>query len=415
MTSIEKIRKNRFYFLLLKDLLYLLPMVVLIAILSGSASAFFLWSLDEVTQLRNNQPELIFTLPLLGLLIGLLYHYLGKGSHRGNSLVVETYQRGYGPPIPFRMGPLVLFTTLLTHLGGGSAGREGTAVQMAASIADQWKRFFRLKPRTRRIIMASAISAGFASVFGTPLAGAVFALEMPRSGKTNYETLFPAFVSGYIAHVVCLLWGATHSHYHIGALHALPFWSMLWVVPAGIAFGFTARAFSLTMETIKHQWEAWFKYAPIRPLVGGVVLMGFFSFPMFAPYMGLGLPTIQASFVETLGWEVFALKLLFTAFTLGVGFRGGEVTPLFFIGASLGSALSGIVPLPTDLLAGLGFVAVFAGATNTPIACLLMGIELFGAEAGPFLGIACVTAYLFSGHTSIYANQEIGLRMGGKG
>jgi H+/Cl- antiporter ClcA len=161
-----------------------------------------------------------------------------------------------------------------------------------------------------------------------------------------------------------------------------------------------------------HFWNRFFKakisYAPLRPFVGGIVIAAAVFAMGSTQYIGLGIPTIVAAFSEDLDWYAFLLKIAFTSFTLGAGFKGGEVTPLFFVGATLGNALVWFIPLPVALLAGMGFVAVFAGATNTPIACTLMGIELFGAECGVFVGIACVVAYFFSGHTGIYGSQVIG-------
>ncbi|WP_262505122.1 chloride channel protein [Saccharicrinis fermentans] len=183
---------------------------------------------------------------------------------------------------------------------------------------------------------------------------------------------------------------------------------LLWALLAGVCFGLAGMLFS----NATHYWgmffKKMFKYPPLRPVVGGVVIAIAVWVLGSTRWIGLGVPVIVESFEHTLPFTDFLLKILFTSFTLGAGFKGGEVTPLFFTGAALGSALSLFIPLPVALLAGMGFVAVFSGATNTPIACTLMGIELFGAEAGVFIGIACTTAYLFSGHTGIYGEQIIG-------
>ncbi|MBQ51559.1 MAG: chloride channel protein, partial [Leeuwenhoekiella sp.] len=177
---------------------------------------------------------------------------------------------------------------------------------------------------------------------------------------------------------------------------------------AGIIFGLVSMLFSKSTHFWSSQFKKYIKYPPLRPFIGGVVIAIAVYLIGTTKYIGLGVPTIVDSFSEAMNKYDFLVKVLFTSFTLGAGFKGGEVTPLFYIGATLGNALIWFIPLPMDLLAGMGFVAVFAGATNTPIACTIMGIELFGIESGVFIAIACSTAYLFSGHSGVYAAQIIG-------
>lgn len=381
-----------------------LLLALLVGTLAGSASAFFLVSLQWVTDWREAHRWIIWFLPLGGFIVGGAYHYWGQEVVKGNNQLLEEFHRPT-QIIPLKMAPLVLFGTLVTHLFGGSAGREGTAVQMGGAIADQFTKILRLSEQDRKILIIIGISAGFASVFGTPLAGTVFALEVLIVGRMRYEALLPSLLTALIADYTCTAWNVSHTHYAIPFVPKIGAESLLWVILAGIGFGLTALAFS----KIVHFWGNFFKskitYPPLRPVVGGV----FIAVAVWAlgttKYIGLGVPTIVASFHEPLPAYDFLLKLLFTTFTLGAGFKGGEVTPLFFIGATLGNALALFVPLPFPLLAGMGFVAVFSGATNTPIACTLMGIELFGAECGVFVGLASVVAYLFSGHSGIYSAQ----------
>ncbi|WP_207505071.1 voltage-gated chloride channel family protein [Telluribacter humicola] len=379
----------------------------IVGILAGSASALFLVSLDWVTNYRETNTWIIWLLPLGGLIIGLSYHYLGQDVVKGNNQLLEEF---HSPRqiIPLKMAPLVLFGTLVTHLFGGSAGREGTAVQIGGSIADQFTRWFRLKPRDRKVLLVIGISAGFASVFGTPLAGTVFALEVLTIGFLRYEALFPSLLTAVIADYTCHWWEVGHASYSIPFVPEAEPVGILWAIFAGILFGLAALTFSLIVHFFGDVFKAKISYPPLRPVFGGVVLAVVVYLLGTTKYIGLGIPTIVAAFSEPLPPYDFLLKILLTTFTLGAGFKGGEVTPLFFIGATLGNALSLFIPLPVALLAGMGFVAVFAGATNTPIACTIMGIELFGIECGVFVGIACVTAYLFSGHTGIYSSQVVG-------
>lgn len=373
----------------------------------GSASALLLVSLEWATCERESHLWLIALLPLAGLVIGLMYHYWGGSVARGNNYLIDEVRSPQGI-IPFKMAPLVYIGTVLTHLFGGSAGREGTAVQMGGAIADQFSRLLRLHRRDHKIMVTMGISAGFASVFGTPLAGAVFGLEVIIVGRMRYEAILPSFLSAVFAHLVCHAWGVHHTQYTIGALPPLSLNAVLWVVAAGICFGLAAMLFSRSITFWSSVSRYRNIYPPLRTAIGGIIIAAAVWALGTTKYIGLGVPTIVASFTEQQMWYDFLLKLLFTTFTIGVGFKGGEVTPLFFVGATLGSALSAVLPLPMGMLAGLGFVAVFSGATNTPVACTLMGIELFGIEAGVYLAVACVVAYLFSGHTGIYRAQVVG-------
>ena len=381
-----------------------LVMALIVGVLAGSASAFFLASLNWVTNWRETHSWIIWFLPVGGFIVGAAYYYWGQDVVKGNNQLIEEF---HSPSqiVPLKMAPLVLFGTLVTHLFGGSAGREGTAVQMGGAIADQFTKLFRFSDDDRRILLIIGISAGFASVFGTPLAGSVFALEVLIVGRMRYEALLPSLLTAIIADYTCHAWQVAHTHYSIPNVPHIHADTLLWAIFAGILFGLTSLSFS----KIVHFWGDFFKrtiaYPPLRPVVGGAVLAVCILLLGTTRHIGLGVPTIVASFTEPLAPYDFVLKLLLTTFTLGAGFKGGEVTPLFFIGATLGNALSAFVPLPMALLAGMGFVSVFAGATNTPIACTLMGMELFGAECGVFIALSSVVAYLFSGHSSIYSAQ----------
>jgi H+/Cl- antiporter ClcA len=386
---------------------------VMTGIFSGSASAFFLVALDWVTQYREHNNWMIWLLPIGGLIIGLLYYYWGESVAKGNNLLLEEYENPQ-KIIPLKMAPLVLFSTLITHLFGGSSGREGTAVQMGGAIADQFTRLSsraqsrdKLDTTDRKTLIILGISAGFASVFGTPLAGALFALEVLYFSKINYKSISLSFLTAYIAYFTVEFWHVKHTHYSIPIIPEISFTVLFWIIPVSIIFGLSAMLFSRST----HFWGALFSktisYPPLRPFIGGIILALAIYFVGTTKYIGLGVPIIVDSFSNPNASYDFLLKILFTGFTLGAGFKGGEVTPLFFVGATLGSALSVVVPLPIALLAGMGFVAVFSGATHTPIACTVMGIELFGIESGVFIGIACVIAYFSSGSVGIYNAQIV--------
>ncbi|WP_264565118.1 voltage-gated chloride channel family protein [Flavobacterium sp. N3904] len=378
----------------------------LIGIFSGSASAFFLVALEHVTQYRNHNNWIIWFLPIGGLAIGYLYYLYGSKVVKGNNLLLEEYENPQ-KKIPFIMAPLVLLGTLITHLFGGSAGREGTAVQMGGAIADLCTSIFKLDNSERRTLIILGISAGFASVFGTPLAGALFALEVIFFSSINFRSISLSFLVAYIAYFTVEFWQVKHTLYSIPQVPEMSFTTLFWIVVTSILFGLAALLFSRST----HFWGKLFsrniKYPPLRPFVGGVILALAIYFIGTTKYIGLGIPEIVNAFSVHNAPYDFLLKILFTGFTLGAGFKGGEVTPLFFVGATLGSALSVVVPLPIALLAGMGFVAVFSGATHTPIACTVMGIELFGMQSGVYIGIACIIAYFFSGSVGIYKSQIV--------
>ncbi|WP_261387522.1 voltage-gated chloride channel family protein [Chitinophaga pinensis] len=396
--------------------------IVPVSVVVGSLVALFLWLLDQVTQLRWQHGWLLWLLPIAGILIHFLYKKLGGKSEAGNNLIMdEIHEPGGG--VPARMAPLVIATTIITHLFGGSAGREGTAVQIGGSMAHMLARWFRLSAADVKIILMTGIAAGFGAVFGTPLTGAVFALEVLAIGLIRYDALIPCLISAVFADIVCSAWGIHHTHYQILfesnhiSFHFVHFDFILLikVVVCGVAFGLASFLFATCMRNIKSYSKAWIKTAWLIPAIGGLIVIGSCYLLGTRDYIGLGVTTpdpdgvsIVNAFttkeISSWGW---LWKLLLTAITLGMGFKGGEVTPLFFIGATLGHTLAVLMGAPVDLFAGLGFIAVFAGATNTPIACTLMGVELFGTTHVLYFAVACFTAYYFSGHAGIYSAQRI--------
>lgn len=387
-----------------------------ISVAVGSAVALFLWSLDRATQARFNFPWLIYLMPVAGFLMVWAYQRFGGKSDGGNNLIVDLIHEP-GGGVPLRMAPFILVSTVLTHLVGGSAGREGTAVQMGGAIASGFARFFSISSGELRIVLMAGIAAGFGAVFGTPIAGTVFALEVLTIGRVQYDALLPTFGAALLADWTVQFWGVTHTQYHITyvldqvtlGLHV----NLLLIVKvavAGVLFGLAARFFAEASHFLSAQFKRWVAYAPLRPVIAGLVLIGLVHLLGTRAYLGLGVwsdipgdATIPGFFVPgQIDYQSWFWKTIFTVITLSAGFKGGEVTPLFFIGAAMGNALGG-------LMAAVGFVAVFAGATNTPLACMIMGIELFGATHAVPLAIGCFLAYVASGHSSIYVAQRLGV------
>lgn len=399
----------------------ILPMAVSV----GSVIAFFLWLLQWAISFRFSHIWLLFLLPAAGIVIYLLYKYLGKNSDRGNNLIIDEIHKP-GGGIPFRMSPLVLFTTVMTHLFGGSAGREGTAVQIGGSIAQFFAKRYKLTQKDIKTLLTAGVAAGFGAVFGTPITGAIFALEVLALGKIKHDALLPCFMASVVADITCGAWGIHHTQYRIHFseegrtffhIFHLDILLLLKVILGGALFGLGGRMFAELTHLIKDYANRLIKIKWLIPAVGGCIIIALTYIIGTQDYLSLGVSNANPGSVSILscfnagGATDFSWlwKLLFTAVTLGTGFKGGEVTPLFFVGAALGNAIAVHTGAPVDLMAGLGFIAVFAGATNTPVACTFMGIELFGADNVLYYAVACFTAYYFSGHSGIYQSQRIGV------
>jgi H+/Cl- antiporter ClcA len=378
-----------------------------VGVMAGAASAVFLLALDVATHFRTTHEVVVYTLPIAGLLIGALYEWLGSPIRGGYNLVLDTLHTD-GKQVPLRMAPMVLVGTVLTHLFGGSAGREGTAVQMGASLADGLAHALRLTGHPRRQVLAAGIAGGFGSVFGTPIAGAMFALEVLRVGRLEYDALLPALVAAVVGDLTTRSLGIHHTIYPAPGPLAMSAPVLgKWLV-FGLVVGGVALAFVELVHYVKRQLEKRVTRLPLRMMLGGAAVVVMWRLAGTSDYLGLGVPTIVRAFTDrTLPWGAFAWKLVFTAVTLGAGFLGGEVTPLFFVGAALGNALGRLLGLPVDLAAGIGLAAVFGAAANTPIALSIMAVELMGANLFPHVVIVAVVAYLASGHRGIYPAQRV--------
>jgi H+/Cl- antiporter ClcA len=378
---------------------------------AGVASGIFLLLLGRATAFRLGHEGIVYSLPLAGLVIGWFYERWGQPIKGGNNLVIDTIHQStlrQTAQIPLRMAPMVLVGTVLTHVFGGSAGREGTAVQMGASLADAIAHRFRVSPQTRRELLAAGMAGGFGSVFGTPIAGAIFGLEVVCLGRIEYDALAPALIASLVGDWVCR---------HLGVVHtAYPAATWVELTPAvlgklgllGLGMGLAAVVFVELTHRLKHALERRVTRLPVRMFLGGLVVVAMWKAIGTSDYLGLGVPMIVRAFEDPrLPAYAFAAKLVFTAVTLASGFLGGEVTPLFFVGAALGSVLARVVGLPIALGAGVGLAAVFAAAANTPVALSIMAVELLGASILPHVVVVCVIAYLLSGHRSIYPSQRI--------
>lgn len=414
------------HFSILKHLLRWTFIIIPIAIVIGSTVALFLWLLNFVIHFRFRNPYILYFLPVAGVLIYFIYKLAGGNAEKGNNLIIdEIHEPGAG--VPKRMAPIVLITTIITHLFGGSAGREGTAVQIGGSIAQMFGNWFKLNETDTQIVLMAGVAAGFGAVFGTPLTGAIFALEVLTLGRIQYNALLPCLIASVIGDVTVAAWGVHHTAYHIDVFIIAPHWFSAWlpfdfvllfkIIIASAAFGLASYLFAYMVHGIKTFFVKRVSVQWLIPVLGGLLIISITMLLGKPDYLSLGVDAehvgavtipsaFQAGGADTWSW---LWKTIYTTITLGTGFKGGEVTPLFYIGATLGNTLSVLMDAPAGLFAALGFIAVFAGATNTPLACTIMGVELFGGQYVLFFAVACFTAYFFSGHSGIYGAQRIGV------
>jgi H+/Cl- antiporter ClcA len=373
-------------------------------------SYVFLELLDRVTELREEDaPWLVWLLAPAAFVIVAVYHHVGGRAAQGSALVVDQVHEPTDDGVPARMAPLVLFGTVAAHLFGASVGREGTALQMSGSVADSIARVGRFSVAHRRELLVAALAGGFGSVFGVPVAGAVFALEVPSVGRIRHDAVLAAFVASFSGDAVVRALGHEHAvrpvlELGVDLAHAPR------LAVAGVAFGLVATLFVRLTHALKRRGAELVGYPPVRAAMAGAAVTAF-AVVVDDAYLGLSLPLAAAALAGlAVGPFVWAAKLFVTSVSLAGGLPGGEVTPLFVIGSTLGAALAGPLGLPSAALAGVGFVAVFGAAANTPLACTVLAVELFGGGLLAPAAITCVVAYLASSHRGIYPTQRVEAR-----
>lgn len=378
----------------------------LVGVFAGAAAALFLILLEWATNEREAYPAIMYGLPFAGAFIAWIYQRYGREIAGGQNLILDEI---HDPKkiVPMHMAPFILLSTLLTHLFGGSAGREGTAVQMGASLADQLTHIFRLERADRKVLLVAGTGAGFGAAIGAPWAGVVFGMEVIQIGRLRPFAWFECFVASFVGYYTAIALRAPHSHFPIFAMQAFHFTDLFFVAVAGVVFGLVAKLFSYMTHQIGRMKIKGLTFPPLKAFFGGLLLIIFYYLEGSYRYDGLGIPIIQQALREPATFWDPLYKALFTALTIGTGFRGGEFIPLVFIGATLGSALSVILPVSFQLLAAVGFAAVFGAAANTPLACTVMAMEVFGYKIAPYAFVACYVSYYCSGHHGIYKAQRI--------
>lgn len=378
----------------------------LIGLLVGGIGAAFAHTLIWATGFRAAHPWVVYTLPLGGLLIVLLYRGFKNTSDKGTNTVVASIQES--TDIPLKMAPLIFISTTITQLVGGSAGREGAALQLGGSIGKKLGKMLRLGEDSQKILVMCGMSAGFSALFGTPMAAAIFSMEVVTVGVMRYGALVPCVTASLTAFLTAQWFRVPPEVFPVAAVPQLGLWMMLKVLLlAGIAGG-VSICFCLLLHRAEHLYEKFIRNQYLRIALAGCLLILMTLALGTQDYLGSGMGIIENIFHgEGTPWYSFLLKMLFTAVTLGAGFKGGEIVPSFTVGAALGFTLGPLLGLPPELAAACGMIGLFCGVTNSPITSLLIAFELFGFAGMPYYLLTVAVSYLLSGYESLYHKQQI--------
>jgi len=377
----------------------------LIGVVVGFSTTIFLTCLNWSSSRLGENPSFFLLLPLALALSSYITKYLApEAEGHGTEKVIEAVHRSDGE-IKAIVVPIKLVTTVITLACGGSAGKEGPCAQIGGGLASIIGNLFHFDKADRKKLVICGISAGFASVFGTPIAGAIFGIEVLFIGGIMYEVLLPTFIAGVMSYQVSSALGVSYFYHRIDFVPAFTELFFIKVLLAGILFGVCSLILIESLNLFQRLAEKITWWAPLKGLLGGTVLILLTLF-LSADYLGLGLGTIEATLAGSrVIWYAFAAKIIFTCITLTFGGSGGIVTPVFFVGATFGSILAAILGVDPATFAAIGMVALLAGAANTPIAASILAVELFGSKIAPYAAVACVTSFLMTGHRSVYPSQ----------
>ena len=382
-----------------------LALSILTAALMGVAGWAFLTALEMATSAREANLWLFALLPVVNVATAWLYRNHGLRAQRGNNLVIDSTITG--TPIHARMAPLTFLCSTATHLAGGSAGREGAAVQMGGTIASNVAGIFRMEGHDRRDLMMAGISSAFGAAFGTPLAGAFFGMEMCFVGKLDYSAALYCLTGSFVGNAVSRALGSHFAFQAIARVPQMDLRTLAIVIAAAAVFGLAARLFTFCIRSVKRLYARIFTNYLAAAATGGVVLAVLFLGLGMAPYSGLSEWMVGAAFQGQTTLVDALAKLGMTALTVGAGMQGGEVTPLFGIGASLGGWIGQVAMGDPSLFAALGMLGLFGAALNVPITTIMLGVDMFGAQAAGYFVIVGFVSYLVAGHAAVYPAQRI--------
>lgn len=402
-------RKLKEEFVILVSVVKWIIIATFIGIVVGLSTTIFLKALNFSIDIAARHPYYFLLLPLVLLFNVIFIRYLAPDAKgHGTEKVIEAVHKYSGKIKPIVV-PVKAIATILTIASGGSVGKEGPCAQIGAGLASSFADIFKLDDGDRKKVVICGISAGFASIFGTPIAGAIFGVEVMFVGDILYDVLLPSFVSGVVAYHLASYLGITYSYYplNFAAMFSEVFFAK--IIISGIFFGICSFLLIEILKAVTTLTER-IKETFVKPIIGGMALI-ILTLIFSKRYLGLGIETIQEALDgKEIIWYAFLVKILFTSITLNFGGSGGVVTPIFFIGSTAGSIIAPILNIDRATLSSVGMVALLAGSANTPIAASIMAVELFGAKIATYASLACIVSFLITGHRSVYPSQIIGIR-----
>lgn len=379
---------------------------ICIGFIIGLVGIAFHWTLEWATEFRTEHPMILWLLPLGGLAIVLAYRLAGMEKDRGTNFILVAVRSNEA--VTLKTAVLIFFSTVMTHLLGGSAGREGAALQLGGSIASSFGRNFELNEKEERIMTMCGMAAGFAALFGTPLTSVIFAMEVITVGVMHYSAIVPCIISALVASGLSKAVGIKPTAFEIVGIPETIGLETCWLVAIlGILCAVLSVLFCIVMEHTGNVYRKYFKNSMVRVFVGGCIVIGATYLVGCRDYNGAGMDIITKALNGDAKTEAFLLKILFTALTLGAGYKGGEIVPSFFIGATFGCIAGPLLGLPAAFAASLGMAAVFCGVTNCPLASIMLCIELFGFHGTAYYALCCAISYMLSGYYGLYSEQKI--------
>lgn len=382
-----------------------LMIAVLVGCITGAASTLFSFVLKSVTNYRKENEWMFYLLPVMGLIIVYLYEKFGKDDG-GTNQVLSTVRSQ--DDVPILSAPLIFISTALTHLAGGSAGREGAAIQLGGSIANQLGRWIHLDEEDRHVIVMCGMSAAFSALFGTPMAAAVFSIEVVSVGIMHYSALVPCVISALMAKGTASYFGIEAETFLLEHLPAFSLKNAVLTALLAILGALVSILFCIVLHQTDHLYKKFFPNRYVRIVTGGCIVIALTLLCGNRDYNGSGVAIIEHCMngEAVVPWA-FLLKIIFTAATLGAGYKGGEIVPSFFIGATFGYTFGNLIGFSPSLCTAVGMLSVFCGVTNCPITSLLISFELFGYAGMPFFLLSTALSYMLSGYYGLYLSQKI--------
>lgn len=377
---------------------------IVVGLVVGGAATVFGHLLRAAAGFREARPYMLWLLPFSGLLIVFFYHITDTRTSRGTNLVIEAVRSE--DRIPAKMAPLIFISTAITHLFGGSAGREGAALQLGGSLGHIIGDIFHTRESKKHILVMCGMSAGFSALFGTPVAATIFALELANIGVMCYSALVPCTIASIIAYFIAQYSGLPAERFHIEDIPFTPSVTTA-VIILGVLCAGLSVLFCFTLEHASHLARRFIPNAYLRIFAGGTLVVAMTYLFHTRDYLGAGMNIIEQALEGTVAPEAFILKLLFTAATLSFGFKGGEIIPTLFVGATFGCTVSGLLGLEPHAAAAIGMIAMFCGVTNSPLTALLLACEVFGFVSPAMFLLAISVSYMLSGYYSLYSSQKI--------